>query len=403
MIRFIIIIILLLSALALGPLLLDEKGYILISLGNSIYELSVYAAIFWFMAVLIVSFFSYKIFRGGLKLTFGSWNKIVFAGQRRGIVNFNKGLAAFMLEDYKQAEQLFSKSAVPSKRKQSAYLLAAAASAKQDLDSNTNHYLTLLEKETGQVKDLGLESVIVKIKLLMNQNKAETYTKARTLINDNHKQIGHDSRLLALEIDLCLIEHRFEAVVNYLNSARKDNTHTDSRIRAWESQAYYGVFNDLICQHDQVKLTAYWQSLSKKLKHREAILFAYCQVLAEQNIAQPLNKLLLPILKKSPSSEFLKQLRKLPIKQADDLIMQVQKHLHKDIHSGKWLSCLGHLALASNQYSMAEKSFASLVKLEQENFGIQYDLQDLQAFAKAHSAQGQHQSANDVWLKASEM
>jgi HemY protein len=353
--------------------------------------------------VFIILLIIFKIFRGGFKLTFGSWNKIIFAGQRRGIINFNKGLAAFMLEDYSQAEQLFAKSAVPSRRKQSAYLLAAAASAKQELDSNTNHYLTLLEKETSKLKELGLESVIVKIKLLMNQNKTETNDKARTLIDEHHKQVGHDSRLLSLEIDLCLIEKRFETVVNYLTSARKDKSITDNRIKTWEAKAYYGVFNDTICQHDQAQLVSYWQNLSKKIKQREAVLFAYCQVLAQQNITEPLNKLLLPILKKSPSNEFLKQLRKLPIQQADDLITQVQKHLHKDIHNGKWLSCLGHLALASKQYSMAEKSFASLVKLEQENYGIQYDQQDLQAFAKAHSAQGQHQAANNVWLQASKI
>jgi len=403
MIRLVLILLGFFSVMALSPFLIDEKGYILIAMGDTTIESTVLSAIIMLTLIFIILLVTFKVFRGGLKFTFGSWNKIVFAGQRRGIINFNKGLAAYMLEDYNQAEQLFSKSAVPSKRKQSAYLLAAAASAKQDLDSNTNHYLTLLEEETNKIKEIGIESVIVKIKLLMNQQKTETYVKARTLIDENHKMIGHDSRLLSLEIDLCLVEQRFESAVNYLTSARKDKSLTDDRLQAWESQAYYGVFNDTICQHDQAQLASYWQSLSKKIKQREAISFAYCQVLAEQNITEPLNKIVLPILKKSSSTDFLKQLRNLPIKQADDLIAQVQKHLHKDIHNGKWLSCLGHLALASEQYSMAEKAFTSLVKLEQEDFGIQYDQQDLQAFAKAHSAQGQYQAANDIWLKASKM
>lgn len=403
MIRLVLILLGFFAIMALSPLLIDEKGYILVAMGDITIESTVLSAIIMLTLLFIALLVSLKVFRGGLKFTFGAWHKVAFAGQRRGIVNFNKGLAAFMLEDYNQAEQLFAKSAVPSKRKQSAYLLAAAASAKQDLDSNTNHYLTLLEKETNKIKDLGLESVIVKVKLLMNQGKAESYNKARILIDEHHKQVGHDSRLLALEIDLCLIEQRFEAAVNYLTSARKDKTLNESRLQAWESQAYYGVFNEALCQHDQAQLSAYWQNLSRKIKQREAILFAYCQVLAAQNITEPLNKLLLPMLKKSPSSEFLKRLRKLPITHADELIAQVQKHLHKDIHSGKWLSCLGHLALASEQYSLAEKSFASLVKLEQENYGIQYDRSDIQAFAQAHSAQGQYQAANNLWLTASKM
>ena len=132
----------------------------------------------------------------------------------------------------------------------------------------------------------------------MNQEKAEAYDKARTLIDEHHKKIGHDSRLLALELDLCLVEKRFETAVNYLASAYKDKNLTDNRVNTWESQAYYGLFNDIICQHDQAKLASYWQSLSKKIKQREKVLFAYCQILAEQNITVLLSKILLPIFKK---------------------------------------------------------------------------------------------------------
>ncbi|KGJ97676.1 heme biosynthesis HemY N-terminal domain-containing protein [Colwellia psychrerythraea] len=401
MIRIIIALCIFLSVMAISPFLIDEKGYILIAMGNTTIELTVLSAGIMLMLLFIALILSLKLFRGGLNFSFGAWNKLAFAGQRRGIANFNKGLAAYMLEDYSQAEELFSKSAIPSKRKQSAYLLAASASAKLDLDSNTNHYLALLEKETVKLKDAGLEGVIVNIKLLMNQDKAETYAKARKLIDENHKQIGHDARLLALEIDLCLIEQRFEQAVQYLASARKDKTITEARVQLWEQQAYYGSFNDSIKQHDNKALQENWASLKRKNKQREDVLFAYCKVLAENEIIEPLNTLLVPLFKKSPSSDFLKKVRELPIKQADELIAIVQKQLHNNVHSGKWLSCLGHLALMSGQYSMAEKAFGSLIKLEENDSTKQYDQQDLQALAKAHGKQGQYQQANSTWLKAS--
>ena len=56
---------------------------------------------------------------------------------------------------------------------------------------------------------------------------------------------------------------------------------------------------------------------------------------------------------------------------------------------------MGHLALMSEQWSMAEKAFGSLIKLE----GQQYDKQDLQAFAKALTEEGKHKTANEVWIK----
>ncbi|MCW8833093.1 MAG: heme biosynthesis protein HemY [Colwellia sp.] len=403
MIRFIIIIALFFGVLALAPALLDEPGYILISIGNSIFELTIYAAFFWIAAIAVTAFFIYKILRGGFKISFKAWNKVAFASKRRGIANFNKGLAAYMLEDYQNAEQLFSKSAEPAKRQQSAYLLAAASSAKQGLDANTNHYLDLLAQETVKFSKSDLASIIVKTKLLMNQARPDAYKKARELIDENHKLIGHDARLLSLEIDLCLIEKRYQTDVDYLTAARKEKSIADTVIQAWEQKAYSGAFTEIICQQDQSSLQEYWQAVPRKVKQREAVLFAYCHVLAENNITEPLTKLITPMLKKQPNDSFLKQLRSLPIKQSEPLIALVQKHLHKDSKNAQWLSCLGHLAVMSEQWSMAEKAFGSLVRLEANKDKKQYDKQDLQALAKALTEEGQHQAANEVWHKIVEL
>lgn len=400
MIRIIIALIIFLSVMAISPFLIDEKGYILIAMGNTTIELTVLSAGIMLTLLFIALVLSLKLLRGGLHFSFGTWNKLAFAGQRRGIANFNKGLAAYMLEDYSQAEALFAKSAIPSKRKQSAYLLAASASAKLDLNSNTNHYLDLLEKETITLRELGLESILVNIKLLMNQQKTEAYAKARVLIDENHKQIGHDARLLTLEIDLCLVEQRFSQAAQYLVAARKEKTITDEKVDAWEQAAYYGSFNESIKGHDNQALHDNWHGLSRKIKQRETVLLTYCRVLAENEISEPLNKLLVPLFKKSPSAALLKQIRNLPIKRGDELIAIAQKQLHKNIHSAKWLSCLGHLAFKGGQYSMAEKAFGSLIKLEDNEYGAQYDRQDLQTLAQAHSKEAQYQAADAMWSKA---
>lgn len=403
MIRFIVIIVLFFAVLALSPILLGDPGYILIAVGDHVFELTVYAAFFWLTALLVIGFFTYKVIRGGFKISFKAWHTVAFASRRRGIANFNKGLTAYLLEDYQTAEQLFAKSAEPAKRQQSAYLLAAAASAKQEIDENTNHYLTLLAQETAKSKDTDLASVIVNVKLLMNQQRHEAYEKARVLIDEHHKNIGHDARLLTLEIDLCLIEKRFETAVDYLTSARKNKTINDETVQAWEEKAYYGAFNHIIQQQDQASLQTYWKAIKNKIKQREAVLFAYCHVLAEHNITEPLTKLITPMLKKQPNARFLQQLRSLPIKQSEPLIAIVQKHLHGDTQNAQWLSCLGHLAVMSQQWSMAERAFGSLIKLDANQHSSlkkrPYDQEDLQAFAKALTAEGQYQAANEVWVK----
>lgn len=399
MIRFIIIIALFFAVLALSPILLKDPGYILISFANQIIELTIYAALFWLTAISVLLFFSYKIIRGGFKISFNAWHKVAFASKNRGIANFNRGLAAYMLEDYQQAEQLFAKSAEPAKRQQSAYLLAAASAAQQQLDSNTDHYLNLLAQETAKHDISDLLTVIIKVKLLINQAKPESYQKARALIDENHKHLGHDGRLLALEIDLCLLEKRFQTAIDYLSAARKEKTISNEVIEKWQATAYQGVFNEIISQQQPKNLEEYWRALPRKIKQQETVLLAYCHILAKYQITEPLLQLITPHLKKQPSTGFLKQLRTLPIKQCEPLLALVQKHLHTNSKSAAWLSYLGHLAVMAEQWSMAEKAFRSLLKLEANHQQAQYDKQDLQAFAQALMASGQHQAANEVWLK----
>ena len=399
MIRFIIIIALFFTMLALSPLLIDEKGYILIAMGETIIELTVLSAAILFVLFSLCAYVIYKFIRGGFKISFNAWHTLAFASRKRGIANFNKGLAAYMLEDYQDAEQLFAKSAEPAKRQQSAYLLAAASAAKQDLSDNTNHYLALLAQESTKAQGSDIIRIIVNIKLLMNQTNTEAYEKARVLLDENHKQIGHEPRLLSLEIDLCLIEKRYEATVNWLASARKEKSVNKTTLQIWEEKAYYGLFNELIITQDQASLHAYWNTLSRKIKHSDTVLFAYCKVLAEQNIIDPLTNLIAPALKKQPKAHFIKRLRTLPIKQSEPLIAIVQKHLYNDKHNAMWLSCLGHLAIMNEHWSMAEKALRSLVNLEANQHERQYDKQDLHAFAKALAAEGQHQAANEVWQK----
>jgi HemY protein len=391
--KLILWILIFFAAVAISPLLINEKGYILIAMGDLTIESTVLMACIMLTLLFIALGLSMTLVRGSLRLGFGSWNKIAFANRRRGLRDFNRGIAAFILEDNQQAEHLFAKAAEPSKFTHTSYLLAAAASSKQSLRSNTNHYLALLAQEDNGVKGSGLESILVTIKLLISQ---EDFAQARSIIDKHHKQIGHDARLLSLEIILSLQEKRFDYVIEQLVSARKQKAITNEKIALWEASAFYGAFNETIRKENNDSLAQRWHKLTRKLKHNEVILWAYCRVLAEHKITEPLNKILLPVIKKGGDDTFLKNIRQLPILATDELIGAVQKQLHNDPHSGKWLSCLANLAAKSQQLPMAEKAFNSLINLAD----TQYDVIDLLSFSQVLEQQGEYKKANQVLNKA---
>ena len=390
--RIILLIVLFFAAIAISPMLIGEKGYMLIAFGNVTIESTVVTATLMLVTLFIVLLIATKVLRGGLNLSLGAWNKFAFASQRRALRNLKKGIAAYILGDNQQAEHLLVKSAEPSHFEQIAYLLAASAADKQGLTTNTKHYLAQLSDNLDNLKDVGLESVLVTIQLLISN---EEFAQARQLIDSHHKHIGHDDRLLAQEITLSLIENRFSYVVEQLVAARKSKIITNDTVEKWESAAFYGVFNEQIQQHDSETLNAYWNSLGRKIKQREQVVFAYCQVLAEHQITQPLSKILLPVIKKDANEKLLKQMRSLPLTSSDELIQATQKHLHHDQQNAKWLSCLAHLAASSQQWSMAEKAFNSLVHLE----GEQYDRVDLIAFAHVLEKQNELTKAIEVLNK----
>ena len=107
--RLLLLLLLIFAAVALSPILIDEKGYILIAMGDLTVESTVVTAtimlVLTFMALLI----ALKVFRGSLHFSFAAWNKIAFASRRRAMRDLNKGIAAYVLGDYKQIRTLISK------------------------------------------------------------------------------------------------------------------------------------------------------------------------------------------------------------------------------------------------------------------------------------------------------
>jgi len=395
MIRIIIIALLFFTVIAISPFLIDEKGYILIAMGNLTIESTVVTALMMLVLSFLGLLLLLKVLRGGFKFGSFTWNKLVFANRRKALREFNQGIAAYLLKDYSQAEKLMAKCAEVSGQPKLAWLVAASAASKQNdninAPSNSAHYLKLISESDDHKTSVNLETVLITADLFM-QHKA--YHQAREVIDDNHKLIGHDARLLSLEINLCIVEQRYQVAADYLVSARKQKTITERTISAWEAIIFKALFNEIITKNDQNSLHDYWQKLAKKVRQSEAVLFAYCQVLAENQLTEPLNKLLLPKLKKDPSIEFLKIIRLLPIKKADELVAVVQKQLQKQPESAKWLSILGHLACSCEQWNMADKAFHALLNLQD----MPYDKQDLLAYANSQQQQGFYQKANEILL-----
>lgn len=389
--KVIFLIVVLLLGMAASPFLIGNPGYVLVSMGNIAIESSVVAVSIFIILLFIILLLTLKIFRGGWRLGQGTWNKLRFANKRKAQRNFNNGVSAYLIGDHKQAEQLLIKSAEHDEHQLTAYLLAADAAQKENSIANVEYYLKCI-KETQVSKNLPLEAALVAIKL---QITLKNYQHARELIDQFHQHIGHSSLLLRLEISLSIVEQRFDNAIHYLDKARKDKTIAETQIAQWEASIYHGKFNELFSIKGEKELNEYWQKLSRKLRQHEAILLAYCQVLAQYKLNRQLSAVLAPGFKFSASELFIKSLRQLPISNSEELILLTQKNLQKDNTNTKWLSCLGFLAYCDKQYEMARKAYHSLTHQPEYNL----DDEDLLLYAKTLIALNEHTQANEILLK----
>lgn len=388
--KVILLIVIILIGIAASPFLIGNPGYVLISAGNIAIESSIVAVGIFVILLFITLLFILKILKGGWRFSTGAWHGLKFAKKRKAQKQFNTAVSAYILGNNKQAEQQFIDSADYAEQQLAAYLLAADAAEKQHESANVEYYLKAIV-ETQESKHLPIEAALVAIQLHV---KLKNYPQARELIDQYHQHIGHHHLLLLLEIDLSIIEQRFDNAIHYLEKARKEKQIDNAKITVWESMIYQGKFTQLFQSGGELKLTEYWQKLSKKLRQQETIVLAYCHVLAQFNMSTQLTNILLPHFKFSASTAFIQAIRKLPIRKADDLILATQKHLKKDPNNTTWLSCLGFLAYASNEHEMARKAYHRL--LQQAEYVADHD--DLVFYAKSLMALNEHSQANKILL-----
>lgn len=387
-------ILLFLVAVAISPMLIGEKGYILIAMGNITIESTVVTAILLLVFSIIALFIALRVIKGGVNFSFGAWRKFSLASQRKAKRDFRKGVASYILGDYANAETLMVKSAEPINSEEVAYLLATDAAQKQGNKANVLHYLQYLESSDNTKHHI--ESALVRINTLMAMKE---YEKARTLLNDFHRHIGHQPRFLALEISLSIAELKFDSAIEYLVNARKEKSISDNEIRTWEEKAFSGQFNRIIREQSNDELAKYWSNLPRKVKQREVVIVCYANVLAQNNIQQGLDKVLLPLIKAGTNAELLKALRTLPLTKADDIIANIQKILHKQPENGVWLSYLAHVAGQTKQWEMSSKAFHSLSQLEH----YKMDKVDYKMFSQVLMALNNVNEANKVLIKAVEL
>lgn len=387
MIRFFLTLVLVLAVTAFSYLLIDQKGYILITMGDWIYEATVFGFVTLFILALILLYGLYLVLRFTFRASGKAWRYVAHGSETKAMRLYEQGLAAYLVEDYPKAEKLLAKSAPKCAMTNTAWLFAASAANKQNMTESAKQYLRHIAENEDSEEKLNYEALLVAGKL--NLDDAE-FSQARALIDKNKDRVGHKGRMLSLDIEVCLHEKRYLQAIEYLRDARKDKNIDDSQIEQWETQAFAGYFQQLIAEQSVQDVEQFYNGLSRKERNRESIILAYAQVLGDHGLTDKLEDLVLPLIKKDPSQKFINGLKDISMPHSPKVMAAIQKHLQKTPQDPLWLSAFAYACVASRDWEKARKAFVSLLKVRQLP-------DDLHAYAKVLQTLGEHEQANRVY------
>ncbi|MDN3652772.1 heme biosynthesis HemY N-terminal domain-containing protein [Thalassotalea ponticola] len=383
----ILLVLALLTAIAVAPFLIDEKGYILIAMGNLTIEMTVVSALLMLVIGTIVGLLLISIIRFGWKMTSSTWRKLLFSNEAKANKAFQQGLGAYLLGDYQNAETLLANSAEKVQFSNTAWLFAAKSSDALNNNANTQNYLQLLVEHPDAKQDFSIESLLLTAKLQMQLGY---FDKARQLLNDNHTLIGHDTRLIALDIDINTALDNYNAALDGLKRLRKRKDISTETLYELEYAAYKGLYDQLTRDKSIDAVSSHYQSLSRKEKQSEGVVLAYADTLIANGLSKDFEGLVLPHINRKSSTHFINALKTLPVRHAQHVIDSIQKLLQKNPDNPVWLSALAHLCYADKQIDKAQKAFVSLFK-------IRRDKADLLTYARLLEEQGEHQQANRIY------
>lgn len=378
---FIILCLFLGTGLIAGPLLMDQKGYVLIAMGNWTIEMSVVS-----LALTLVSMYVMvlllKWLVGRLNLLrkgSGQWFRARGPRSRQRLAT---ALSALDLKHHTLATKQLT--GLDHHYFEGISLMALARCAQQQ--NHTEQAAKYWQQATHFDKSATAAHAHLADHYLQqgNTEQAEQHLKHIADKDQNWPNI--------IELQLLLLAqlNRWDGIKYTLKRHRK--TMSKERLEYWQHACSEGELAEVASKQGALELKQNWQQRSRGERKDVATQAAYVEQLIGQNMHQEAENALVDYQKKGPQPLLLPLFKALRLPQPVASIKQLEGWLKQDENNPELLSVLGHLALTSRDEVLAEKALSSALKLRQNR-------QDLLALAQVKEQQGQTEQALQLHKK----
>ncbi|GLS82239.1 heme biosynthesis HemY N-terminal domain-containing protein [Paraferrimonas haliotis] len=376
MIRVFAYLILILAGMILAPYIIQNKGYVLVAIGDYTIESSVIAllivAILFFSALQLTEWLIVAIINTLLSSRYlpERWRK---KAARKHTLS---GALALAEEDWAQAEASMIKGADKGELPALNYLAAARAAQQQGNHANRDRYLAQAQQQPNARQ----AALVAQVRYQLQQGEV---AQARNILNQLSISAKSKPSLLALAKEVYLCQKDWPLLRLLLPVLKKKHVIDEEQARQLLTQVDLG---ELQTEHNHSldELRKHWHWMPRAERNKPAIKAEYCKQLARFD-AKEAHQLLVKQLKQVQDAATLDAVAELMTWQDNPKLQNLLLSLHNQHPESAPLNeCIGRLLLKERLYKQAKPYWQTCCNIAptkarwltlaeiQENQGEQY-------------------------------
>lgn len=361
MIRYFLLSLLALAlAAALGILIEKDPGYILLAIGNVAIETSFWLGLLLFLMLLVGGHWLLRVYQVGFRGTTKLSGFLVQRRQRRSQQDTHQGLIALIEGNYSRARQLLTRSIDDAEQPLLNYLAAAQASNALGDMKEATAFLAKAERNADGA-DVAIE--LVQAELLFKNGRLEESLASLTRAQRNATK--HPAALRLLK-DVYEGLKDWDKLQELLPELKKSKRYSAEELFALRRRIALGQMAKL-CESSKSSdsaLTAWWQKLARDLQQDTELIDQYVRQLVALGAEQQAEELLRQQLRKEWRREWVESYGLVAGAEADKQLLVAESWLPERNNDPTLLLTLGRLSLRNQLWGKAREYFESSYRLD---------------------------------------
>lgn len=340
-------------ALIVGPMILGDKGYVLISLGETAVEMTVISFCILVIGAVIAWYVLSRLTLWALSLITGSHRWFGTLGERKRKRAFYDGLHAMAAGDIELAQKSLGKTT--NGDFEGVNYLASAQIAFTSGELNKARYFLEQASDYANAK---VAATVMQARIDINEGK---HTEALEKLNALDEKDQENKQVIRLKAQILAELGKWQELQNKLSGWRKALAKVD--YKAWSQRIAKGKFAEIASKQGAVELKSYWEDLPRKMRNDDIYQAAYIQQLLDQGMHSDAQTLLVEWQKRGPNSSLFPLFTQLNIPDSSPSLRLLESWIKKDEKNIELYSTLGQVAFNSGDDVLAEKALLKATKM----------------------------------------